>query len=41
MGEGIRNLFVEFTFHGSMMKITINSTDFKLVKHFGFGKLIS
>lgn len=27
MGEAIRALFVEFIFHGSMMKITINSTN--------------
>lgn len=27
MGESIRNLFVEFIFHGSVLKITINSTN--------------
>lgn len=27
MGEGFRALFVEFVFHGPMMKITISSTN--------------
>lgn len=42
MGRGIRTLFVEFIFHGLMMKITINFTNrIHVGQVFGFGTLIS
>lgn len=42
MGEGFGTLFVEFIFHGPMMKITLSSTNrFQVGQAFQFGKLIS